>query len=258
MLPGREVYISPLRALGVTDVHGAGRREFYFDRMEVVVHDLLRLRSPGDLVSRERVPEWVSDALVRAPWVVVRRAPVERETIPVGVRGQRRSERFGAFVHSSSIVECVCPQDLSSSQAWKAAIRREELPAMRALPMVHATLRTSHLSWGPVGSVGFELASGFPITHGTSDLDLVVRRRDFLISPVTVRTLLALIEGIGIRIDLLLETADGAVSLLEYASGEPTLLLRSVNGPSLIPHPQLETYRRLGVREKKKGFRHSY
>jgi phosphoribosyl-dephospho-CoA transferase len=215
--------------------------------MEVIVHDLLRLRSPGDLLSRDRVPEWASDALVRAPWVVVRRAEVECETIPIGVRGQSRSERFAAFVHSSSIVECVRPQDLTSSEAWTRAIRREELPVMRALCKVHATLRTFDLSWGPVGSVAFELASGFPITHRTSDLDLIVRRRDFLIPPVTVRTLLALVEGIGVRMDFLLETAEGAVSLLEYARGESNLVLRSARGPRLIPHPQGKIYRRPGL-----------
>ena len=207
--------------------------------MKVVVHDLLRLRSPGDLVSPERVPEWARYALCRAPWVVVRRAAVEGKTIPVGVRGQNRRQRFAGFVYSSSIVECVRPQDLSSCEAWKTAIRQEELPAMRALPEVHATLRTSDLSWGPVGSVGFELATHFPITHRTSDLDLIIRRNDLLIPPATLRTLLALIKRIEIRIDLLLETADGAISFLEYASGEPNLLLRSVNGPTLIPHPQI-------------------
>jgi phosphoribosyl-dephospho-CoA transferase len=212
----------------------------FFDRMGLTVHDLLRLGDSNALVDRSPAPGWVSEALSRAPWVVVRRAAMEGELVPVGVRGQSRSERFAAFVHLSSIVESVSPEDLASSRAWKKAVRLNELPAMRALLQVDATLEGSNLHWGPSGSVGFELASGAPVAHRTSDLDLVVRMSDLLIPPRTTRKLLALLQGIettGVRADLLLETMEGAVALLEYAGGGPNLLLRTVYGPRLIPHP---------------------
>jgi phosphoribosyl-dephospho-CoA transferase len=218
-----------------------------FDRMRSIVHDLLRLSDPGDLVNRDPSPGWVHEALSRAPWVVVRRAPFERELIPVGVRGQSRSERFATYVHPSSIAECVSPEDLSSSQAWKKAARCEEMPALRLLPRVYRILRTTDLIWGPVGSVGFELASGVPIAHRMSDLDLIVRTSDFLIPPATTKKLLAMLQGTEVQVDLLLETMDGAISFLEYAGGGPNLLLRNLNGPCLVPHPAGETYRRVGV-----------
>jgi phosphoribosyl-dephospho-CoA transferase len=215
--------------------------------MELTVHDLLRLPHPSALVSRDKVPVWVRETLSCTPWVVVRRAPVEGEFFPVGVRGRLRSERFAAFVHSSSIIERVSPESLSSSQAWKKAVRREELPALRFLPRLYDALRTFDLPWGPVGSVGFELATGFPGAHRTSDLDLIVRRNDLFMPQATIALLLAILPEREVRVDLLLETTQGAISFREYASGEPNLLLRSVYGPSLIPNPQGKTFRPVGV-----------
>jgi phosphoribosyl-dephospho-CoA transferase len=212
--------------------------------MGVAVHDLLRIRSPDALVIRGPAPEWVNEALSRAPWVVVRRAPAKGEFVPVGVRGQNRGERFASFVHSSSIVECVSPENLSSSRAWKKAVRLEELPAMGALLRVDAIFQGSDLHWGPCGSVGFELASGFPVALRTSDLDLIVRMSDLLIPPPTTRKMLAILERIettGVRVDLLLETGKGALALLEYAGGGTNLLLRTIHGPRLIPHPRGES-----------------
>lgn len=224
---------------------------FFFDRMELTVHDLLRLRTPDDLVSQDQAPEWLGDALSQAPWVVVRRAPFEGEYVPVGVRGQNRNERFAAFIHSSSIAGRVSPENLSSRQAWKIGLGRQELPAMRALFHMHETLWGHGLRWGPVGSVGFELTTGIPVTHRTSDLDLVVRVSNFLISSEITEKLLAILQRSGVRVDLLLETEEGAISFLEFAGGESNLLLRSINGPRLIPHPG-GTCRRIGEPESGK------
>jgi phosphoribosyl-dephospho-CoA transferase len=215
--------------------------------MKLTVHDLLRLPDPSALVSRDIVPAWVHPALSSTPWVVMRRAPVEGEFFPVGVRGRFRNERFAAFVHSSSIVERVSPENLSSSQAWKIAVRGEELPALRFLPRLDDALRKHDLRWGPVGSVGFELATGFPGAHPKSDLDLIVRMNDLSIPPAIAASLLAILQEREVRVDLLLETTQGAISFREYARGERNLLLRSVYGPRLIPHPRGKTFRPAGV-----------
>jgi phosphoribosyl-dephospho-CoA transferase len=196
-------------------------------------HDLLRLSDPRDLVYRVPPPAWLHEALLRAPWVVVRRAPFENELIAVGVRGKNRSERFAGFVHAATVVQCVSPEDLASCQAWRAASRRDELPALRALPQIHAMLQSLGLSWGPVGSVGFELATGFPAANSSSDLDLIIRTNDVLV-PRVAEKLVALMEGAGARVDVLMETKAGAVALAEYARSGPNLLLRTVNGPRLI------------------------
>jgi phosphoribosyl-dephospho-CoA transferase len=196
-------------------------------------HDLLCLSDPRDLVCRVPPPAWLHEALLRAPWVVVRRAPFENELIPVGVRGKNRSERFGAFAYAGTVVQCVSPEDLASCETWREASRRDELPVLRALPTIHMALQTLDLSWGPVGSVGFELATGFPAANCSSDLDLIIRMNDVLV-PRVAEKLVALMEGAGARVDMLLETAAGAIALAEYARSGPNLLLRTVNGPRLI------------------------
>src|ERR1700683_5759745 len=48
-------------------------------------------------------------------------------------------------------------------------------PAMRALQKMCDRWAALALSWGPAGSVGFELATGRRVTNEESDLDLVVR-----------------------------------------------------------------------------------
>ncbi|MBV8418121.1 MAG: malonate decarboxylase holo-ACP synthase [Verrucomicrobia bacterium] len=201
-------------------------------------HDLLRLRDPRDLVHRVPTPSWVCEALLLAPWVVVRRAPFENELIPVGVRGRNRSERFAAFAHAASIVQCAKPEELAAGQSWRTAPRREELPAMRALPPIHAMLRKLGLAWGPIGSVGFELASGLPAANSGSDLDLLIRVQDTVLPRTIAEDLVAFMEGVGVRVDVGLETTAGGIALAEYARGVPELLLRTLNGPRLIRHPR--------------------
>jgi phosphoribosyl-dephospho-CoA transferase len=198
----------------------------------LIPHDLLRLRDPRDLVYRAPPPSWSDEALSQVPWVVVRRAPFENELIPVGIRGKNRSERFAAFAHAATVVECVSPEDLVSCQAWREAARREELPALRALPKIQMALQALGLSWGPVGSVGFELATAFPAANCSSDLDLIIRLNDLLV-PRVAEELVAVIEDAGARVDVLLETKAGAIALAEYVRTGPNLVLRTVNGPRL-------------------------
>jgi phosphoribosyl-dephospho-CoA transferase len=200
-------------------------------------HDLLRLRDPRDLVHRVPTPAWVCEALLLAPWVVVRRAPFESELIPVGVRGRNRNERFAAFARTASVVQCAKPEGFAAGQSWRETPRRKEVPAMRALPPIHAMLRKLGLVWGPIGSVGFELASGFPAANSGSDLDLLIRVEDTVLPRAMAEDMVAFMEGVGVRVDVQLETTAGAIALAEYARGVPDLLLRTLNGPRLIQHP---------------------
>jgi phosphoribosyl-dephospho-CoA transferase len=201
----------------------------------LAVHDLLRLRDRQGIVKCDQAPAWVRQSLSRAPWVVVRRAPFKGELIPVGVRGCDRSERFAGFADLRSIEESIHPEQLTLCQAWKRAGRFEQIPAMRMLPMIDKELRASGICWGPVGSIGFELASGLPAANRESDLDLIVRMDQIVIPRETIERLLAAAHGF--RVDLIVETPFGGVSLLDYASGRQNLILRSINGPRLITHP---------------------
>jgi phosphoribosyl-dephospho-CoA transferase len=54
------------------------------------------------------------------------------------------------------------------------------------------------------------------------------------------------LSSLPVRIDALLETPNGAVSLAEYSTSVGTMLLRSALGPRLVPDPwsaQLEARR---------------
>ena len=201
--------------------------------MGLIPHDLLRLSDPRDLVCRVPPPSWLHEALLRALWVVVRRAPFENELIPVGVRGRDRSDRFAAFAHPETVIHCVSPEQLASCQAWREAPRKEKIPALSALPQIHLALQTLGLRWGPVGSVGFELATGYPAANCSSDLDLIIRMNDVPV-PRVAEKLVAVMEGAGVRVDVLVETKAGAIALAEYARSGPNLLLRTVNGPRLV------------------------
>ena len=94
-------------------------------------------------------------------------------------------------------------------------------------------LQALGLSWGPVGSVGFELATAFPAANCSSDLDLIIRVSDALV-PRLAEKVVEAIEDAGTRVDVLLETAAGAIALAEYVRSGPNLLLRTVNGPRLV------------------------
>ena len=163
------------------------------------------------------------EALSLAPWVVVRRALFESGLIPVGVRGKNRNERFAAFAAAETVVQRATPEDLVSRQTWREAPRRGELAALGALPQMNDMLQTLGLRWGPVGSVGFELATGFAAANADSDLDLIIRMQDGPV-PELVEKLVTIKEAAGVRVDMLLETAAGGLALTEYARSGTDLL----------------------------------
>lgn len=205
--------------------------------MRIRVHDLLRISDPKDLIHVGTGPDWLNDALTDAPWVVARRAPVTGGLVPVGVRGSCRAERFAAFLPASSIIERFGPEDLSSSRAVSARARRDQLPAFSALSRLQTLLRGLDILWGPVGSVGFELASGAHVVHRRSDLDVIVRQTDFVLSPGLLNGLLAVLETSQVAIDILVETDSGGFALLDYSSEDETLVVRTEEGPRQILHP---------------------
>jgi phosphoribosyl-dephospho-CoA transferase len=112
-------------------------------------HDLIRLREPMALMMDAPTPAWVRLALERNPWVVVRRGYTRHGTLPVGVRGLTRSERFAAHLAVGDIADWLTPEDLSGSNYLVAEWRRAEVPALTALDYVAPIL--AH-GGHPVGS----------------------------------------------------------------------------------------------------------
>ncbi|WP_218034413.1 malonate decarboxylase holo-ACP synthase [Acrocarpospora corrugata] len=193
-------------------------------------HDLLLLsgRSAPDAA----LPDWARASLAACPWAVVRRAPCSPGLIPVGVRGTERRLRHAAIVPSDSVVRVVTPEDLRK--------RPPRLPQF-ATALSAVTLRLSaelgdDAVWGPTGSLGFELATGRPVTHPGSDLDLLIRAPRRLDRAQAARLVTAL-TGVPVTVDCQLETPRGGLSLTEWAHADGLVMIRTAHGPQLVDDP---------------------
>lgn len=210
--------------------------------MAWLVHDLLQISELSDLVyvGWELLPLstrlWVERSLQEAPFVVVRRANLFDGMIPVGVRGSLRKQRFAAYLAPESIRNRITPEQLTPVRGWLANARGEEIPALKVLARLEEELPDFPLTYGPIGSIGFELASGLPIATSTSDLDLLIRATE-RVSMQLAQELVTIFSGSPCRVDAQLETPRGAVALTEYASGQRPLLLKQDDGPVLVDDP---------------------
>ena len=198
-------------------------------------HTLLRIAAPQMLSAEAAAPLWVGAALERAPWVVVRRAPHARG-LPVGVRGWSRAQRWAAWLPAAEVREQLTPPQLAARCSWRAHPRAAECAAFAALEAVADLMDRAQLPWGPIGSVGFELASGLAVVHAASDLDLIVEAPRPL-PRLKAQGLLAALARLALRSDVLLETPQGAVALAEFAASGGPFLLRSAGGPRFVEDP---------------------
>lgn len=209
-------------------------------------HDLIRLREPTAVTTDGPIPPWVEPALRRTPWVVVRRGRIRAGGMPVGVRGGTRSERFAAWLALADVAERRSPEALwdgvenrpGVGLATLTTMRIEAAPALAALVRVAPLLTRRGYRWGPGGSVGFELATGVATAAASSDLDVVLRQ-DRRLGPDEARALHAvLVEAAApARIDALLETPSGGVSLADLAAASPRVLVRTLDGVRLAADP---------------------
>jgi phosphoribosyl-dephospho-CoA transferase len=201
-------------------------------------HDLIRLREPIGLTADGPVPSWVEPVLRRTPWVVVRRGHVRDGMMPVGVRGLTRSQRFAAFASIAEITDVLSPDDLAGSSYVLSQKRKDAVPALAALDRVAGLLMRRGSQWGPGGSVGFEIATGVATTTTSSDLDLILRQDRRLEPNQAMELLTALAKAAApARIDVMLETPMGGVSLADLAALPAQLLVRTPCGPRLSVDP---------------------
>jgi phosphoribosyl-dephospho-CoA transferase len=153
--------------------------------------------------------------------------------LPVGIRGDRRSERCACWLRPAAVVECRRPEDLAVARGWRGYPRLTEVPALAVLDATAAML--AGLDWGPAGSVGFELATGRPAAHPDSDLDIVLRAPGRISRDEAGR----LLTTLPARIDVAVETPLGACSLAEIAAGG-SVVVKTLTGPRLVGDPWTE------------------
>ena len=198
------------------------------------VHDLLFLRS--GIVSSAGVakPAWVTSLESSDLWVVVRRSIASNGLVSVGIRGIDRHERWGGFANLADVKERFRPSQLSYHMARRTRIA---MPALAALSWLEGQLDKSELDWGPVGSVGFELATGQQVVTETSDLDIA------LFAPTqfsrdTARDLWSVMRAATAKIDVRVETSYCGFSLEEYAREETEkVLIRLRESRKLATNP---------------------
>lgn len=191
-------------------------------------HDLLWGMTHDQLPAD--APAWAATVLAAGLPVVVRRAPVRAGAIPVGLRGSSRAERYGCWMPLRAVVARMVPEALPAQAV------AGELPALRALSQVRPLLDGLGLAWGITGGVGYQLATGQPVLHPDSDLDLLLRCAQ-PIDRARAARLLARLELLPCRVDLQLETPAGGVALREWASGARQVLLKAADGPQLVNDP---------------------
>ena len=196
-------------------------------------HDLLWLKQGA--VS-EDLPPWAGERLALGLPVVVRRAPRPGGRVPAGIRGGQRSQRLAIELEPAGVVRAMAPEDLVRVGP---RADRADLPAFRALAVLAGLLTEllpAGVTWGPTGSVGFELATENPAVTGTSDLDLLLRCPE-PVSRVTSRVWLEALSGLPARCDCQLDTGWGGVALAEWARGRGEVLVRMDAGPLLLAEP---------------------
>ncbi len=205
-------------------------------------HDLLWLTGIDALAAGSPLPNWTSaDWISKSPVVVRRQRLDDASLLPVGLRGFERCHRFAACVQRHAVTCCVSPEALVKTLKIDTPPSDTELPAVTALKTLQPLLDACGLPWGPTGGAGFFLATGLPVLHARSDLDLVVRAA-LPFTACQIRLLSPLLDYTACRIDLQIDTGAGGFSFAEWMAARGRVLLKTDTGPRLTSDPwQVET-----------------
>ncbi|MEP6873949.1 MAG: malonate decarboxylase holo-ACP synthase [Burkholderiales bacterium] len=199
-------------------------------------HDLLWVGAAADLMPLDALPAWATTAWISVAPVVVRRAPLLGDRVPVGLRGAARHERCAAHVPADRVTRKVTPHDIARSVSNNPNIAESRLPCLRTLTQLASALNESSLSWGVTGSVGFTLASGCYVLRADSDLDLLVHVPDPR-GAEALRALGASMRDAESRVDVQVEARYGGFALNEWLRTGGPVLLKTARGPVLCDDP---------------------
>lgn len=215
-----------------------GHSMFQHEAANIRTHDLLEIDPARFLSLDVSAPEWAAEGLRMAPFLVVRRGLISEQTIPVGVRGRERNQRWAAFCHPELVKSITTPQQLRKRAV--STLRADSVPAFRSLSLLEECWTGLDRPWGPGGSVGFELATGINAARPESDLDIVLYA-DGRITTDEAKSLCGFASGLPSAVDIRVETQTYGFSLKEYAhQGSAPILLRTPNGVKLGSLPWSE------------------
>ena len=193
---------------------------------------------PHDLIwltNREAL-DGVDEPWVATVWhpglpVVVRR-DVDGERIPVGVRGLRRDQRAAGWTDATQVVRVVSPEQLVESNDLLRSPFISQPPVQVALQLAQ---QAWPWIWGITGSSGYALATGIPVIHASSDLDLLIRAPQPLSRELLLRWQRPLTDALC-RVDTQVDTPLGGFALNEWLR-DGRVLLKTSRGPRLVSDP---------------------
>jgi phosphoribosyl-dephospho-CoA transferase len=193
-------------------------------------HDLIWLTTRDAL---EGISEnWVASAWHIGLPVVVRRDVDANGRIPVGVRGLKRDQRAAGWVNPANVARVVSPEQL----ALESELLRSPFITQ---PPVQVAVQLSRQSWpwgwGITGSTGYALATGIPVIHADSDLDLLIRAPQAL-PDASLALWQAQLSHALCRADTQVDTPEGGFALNEWLRDGKTLL-KTATGPRLVCDP---------------------
>ena len=197
-------------------------------------HDLVWVKNNNSLISQTLLPEWVSSEWSCSLPLVIRRDIAPKEgLIPVGIRGVARHKRAAAWIELNQIVKIVSPEMLVQQIMQQTISLDMSSPALSAL----ACLLQFQWPWdfGITGSCGYSFATQKSYMTDQSDLDLIIR---YLEKPTKTQfdDLLILLPQLPCRVDIQLESPNGACALTEWCT-KSNVLLKTNSGPLLVADP---------------------
>ncbi|MNZ24335.1 Phosphoribosyl-dephospho-CoA transferase [compost metagenome] len=164
--------------------------------------------------------------------VVVRRDVDDTGRIPVGVRGLKRDQRAAGWVNAACVTRVVSPEDLSAQGDLLRSPFITQPPVQVALQLAQ---QAWPWTWGITGSTGYALATGIPVIHADSDLDLLIRAPQPLPAAAFERWQTQLSSALC-RADTQVETPPGGFALNEWLR-DGKALLKTRRGPRLVADP---------------------
>jgi phosphoribosyl-dephospho-CoA transferase len=199
-------------------------------------NDLLEIPPWRFLSLQASAPAWATEVLQRVPFLLVRRGQASGQTLPVGVPGTARNQRWAAECSPALVKSITTPPQLLNRNV--PMFRADSVPAFGSLLLLKDRWTGFACSWGSGGSVGFELATGSHVAKPESDFAIVI----YADEPITTdeaKPLFALASGLPTAVDIRVETRTCGFSLKEYASqGPAAILLRT---PCMVPLVPLMT-----------------
>lgn len=200
-------------------------------------HDLVWVADWRAFETADGLPPWADAARRRGAPLVMRRARTGAGLLPVGLRGAARSERLAGVLRRAAVLRSASPEMLALRARHGPALPYPEAaPVQAALERIAPLLERAGLPWGPTGSLGFALATGWPVLRAASDIDLLVRAA----APLNAAQAALLREAANAgpcRVDLQVDTGHGGFAFAEWARSGGRVLLKTDAGPFLTDDP---------------------